>query len=85
MDDETEATIEDDIRDILCAITIRGPETVLRIITSLALLARHKDQPEEYARILKGAEQAVLKAWIDWVIKKGQANLAVDLSAPVFA
>ena len=44
MQDEPEATIEDDIRDILCAIT-QDPETALGVITSLSLLVRHKDRP----------------------------------------
>ena len=44
MQDEPEATIEDDIRDILCAIT-QDPETTLGVITWLSLLVRHKDRP----------------------------------------
>ena len=73
MQDEPEATIEDDIRDILCAIT-QDPETTLGVITWLSLLVRHKDRPEEYAQILRGAEEEVTEAWVDWVIEKSRAN-----------
>ena len=77
MQDEPEATIEDDIRDILCAIT-KDPETTLGVITWLSLLVRHKDRPEEYAQILRGAEEEVIEAWVDWVIEKGRANQPAD-------
>ena len=73
MQDEPEATIEDDIRDILCAIT-KDPETTLGVITWLSLLVRHKDRPEEYVQILRGAEEEVTEAWVDWVIQKSRAN-----------
>ena len=49
-------------------------ETTLSINTSLALLAKDKDQPEEYARILGGAEEEVIEAWVDWVVEKDRAN-----------
>ena len=49
MQDEPEATIEDDIRDILCAIT-KDPETTLGVITWLSLLVRHKNRPEDTHR-----------------------------------
>ena len=73
MQDEPEATIEDDIRDILCAIT-KDPETTLGVITWLSLLVRHKDRPEEYAQLLGSAQEDLIEAWVDWVIEKSRAN-----------
>jgi hypothetical protein len=62
---EPETTIEDDIREILRAIT-RNTKATMSVITSLSLLATHDFQSKEYAAILDDACEEVLELYVDF-------------------